>query len=249
MGKFIDEVQSVPPGAYIQSADPAVANPTWLQPKILWIDTTATPHTLKKRNDANDGWDTLGLIVDGEYVEDKIGTKVVAGTGINVAYDDMTGETTITNTSPDSGSPPSTEDVQDIVGAMLTDSATIDFSYDDDAGIATAIVKDASVDAAKLAPASVNAQTGTTYTLLASDNGKVVTCGNAGAITVTVPSGLGAGFNCLVIQLGAGQVTFSPSSTTINNRQSHTKIAGQYGVVSLVAYAANTFALGGDTAS
>ena len=96
---------------------------------------------------------------------------------------------------------------------------------------------------------SVNAQTGTTYTLVAGDNGKIVTLSNASAITVTVPSGLGAGFNCLCVQLGAGQVTFSPSSTTINHRQSHTKIAGQYGVASLVAYAANVFALAGDTAS
>lgn len=105
------------------------------------------------------------------------------------------------------------------------------------------------VDSAALALADVNAQTGTTYTLQASDNGKVVTCSNGSGITVTVPSGLGAGFNCLVVQLGAGQVMFSPSSTTINNRQTHTKIAGQYGVATLVAYAANTFVLGGDTAS
>lgn len=101
-----------------------------------------------------------------------------------------------------------------------------------------------------VAPTAVmNDQTGTTYTLQASDNGKVVTCSNAGAITVTVPSGLGAGFNCMVIQKGAGQVTFSPSSTTVNNRQSHTKIAGQYGVVSLVAYVADVFVLAGDTAT
>lgn len=101
-----------------------------------------------------------------------------------------------------------------------------------------------------VAPTAVmNDQTGTTYTLQASDNGKVVTCSNASAITVTVPSGLGAGFNCMVIQKGAGQVTFSPSSTTVNNRQSHTKIAGQYGVVSLVAYAADVFVLAGDTAA
>jgi hypothetical protein len=97
--------------------------------------------------------------------------------------------------------------------------------------------------------ATLNDQTGTTYTIQASDNGKVITCSNAAAITVTVPSGLGVGFNCLVIQKGAGQVTFSPSSTTVNNRQSHTKIAGQYGVVSLVAYASDVFVLGGDTAS
>jgi hypothetical protein len=97
--------------------------------------------------------------------------------------------------------------------------------------------------------ASINDQTGTTYTLLSSDNGKVVVLNNGSAVTVTVPSGLGAGFNCSFIQKGAGQVSFSASGTTINNRQSHTKINAQYGVASIVAYAADTFVLAGDTAS
>ena len=97
--------------------------------------------------------------------------------------------------------------------------------------------------------ATLNDQTGTAYTLLASDAGKVITCNNASAVTVTVPSGLGAGFNCSVIQKGAGQVSFTASSTTINNRQSHTKIAGQHGVASLIATAADVFVLAGDTAS
>jgi hypothetical protein len=97
--------------------------------------------------------------------------------------------------------------------------------------------------------ASINDQTGTAYTLLASDNGKVVVLNNGSAVTVTVPSGLGVGFNCSFMQKGAGQVTFSASSTTINNRQSHTKIKGQYGVASILAYVADTFVLAGDTAS
>src|SRR5210317_482538 len=97
--------------------------------------------------------------------------------------------------------------------------------------------------------ASLNDQTGTTYTLLSSDNGKVVVLNNGSAVTVTVPSGLGAGFNCSFIQKGAGQVSFSASGTTINNRQSHTKINAQYGVASIVAYAADTFVLAGDTAA
>ena len=97
--------------------------------------------------------------------------------------------------------------------------------------------------------ASINDQTGTAYTLVAGDNGKVVVLDNASAVTVTVPSGLGVGFNCSFIQKGAGQVSFSASGTTINNRQSHTKINGQYGVASIVAYAADTFVLAGDTAS
>lgn len=96
--------------------------------------------------------------------------------------------------------------------------------------------------------ASINDQTAS-YQLVAGDNGKVIVLNNGSALNLTVPSGLGEGFNCSVIQKGAGQVTFVASSTTINNRQSHTKIAGQYGVASLVAYAADTFVLAGDTAS
>ena len=96
--------------------------------------------------------------------------------------------------------------------------------------------------------ASINDKTDD-YTLLASDNGKVVVMNKASAVTVTVPSGLGAGFNCSFLQKGAGQVSFSASSTTINNRQSHTKINAQYGVASLLAYADDVFVLAGDTAS
>jgi hypothetical protein len=96
--------------------------------------------------------------------------------------------------------------------------------------------------------AEINAQTGTTYTLLSTDNGKIVTLNNASAVTVTVPSGLGSGFNCTLVQLGAGTVSVSASSTTINNRNSHTSMAGQYGSATLVAYASNTFIFQGDTA-
>jgi hypothetical protein len=97
--------------------------------------------------------------------------------------------------------------------------------------------------------ASVNEQTGTSYTLLASDLGKIVKFTNGSAITVTLPNNLGLGFTCTVIQYGAGQITFSTSSSTLYNRQSHTKTAGQYGVVSLISCVADVFVLAGDTAS
>lgn len=97
--------------------------------------------------------------------------------------------------------------------------------------------------------ASINAQTGTTYTLISSDAGKVITLDNASAITLTVPTGLGANFNCTLVQLGAGQVTISGSGTTINNRSSHTKIAGQYGAATLLSYADTTWILAGDTSA
>ena len=94
---------------------------------------------------------------------------------------------------------------------------------------------------------SINAQTGASYSLQASDNGKIVTF--SGACVVTVPAGLGAGFNCLLIAIGAGTVSFVASGTTINHRQGHTTIAGQFGEASLKATAANVFNLGGDTAA
>jgi len=97
--------------------------------------------------------------------------------------------------------------------------------------------------------AGVNTQTGTSYTLQASDKGKVITLNNASAITVIIPDSLGAGFTCTLIQIGAGDATFTaPGSATFTNRQSHTKTAGNKAVVSLVAYAADTFVLAGDTA-
>jgi hypothetical protein len=97
--------------------------------------------------------------------------------------------------------------------------------------------------------ASINEQTGTTYTLLAGDNGKVIKFTNGSAITLTLPSGLGLGFNCSVIQYGAGQITFTASGSTLYNRQSHTKTAAQYAVTGLVSCVADVYVLAGDTAS
>lgn len=95
----------------------------------------------------------------------------------------------------------------------------------------------------------VNAQTGTTYTLAATDNGAVVTLNNASSITVTVPSGLGKGFSCICIQIGAGQVTFSAGSGATLNAANGLKTANQHSAVSLISYVANTFNVAGDTAT
>jgi hypothetical protein len=91
-----------------------------------------------------------------------------------------------------------------------------------------------------------NTQTGTTYTVLSTDNGKVVTLNNASAITVTVPT-LSAGFSCSFIQKGAGQVTFTASGTTVSNAHSQIKTFGKYAVVTLYGLSSTTFVLAGDT--
>ena len=98
--------------------------------------------------------------------------------------------------------------------------------------------------------ANLNDQTGTTYTLTSSDNGKVVTLNNANAITLTIAASLGDGFNCLIVQKGAGQVTLSAASgVTVANRSSETKTAGQYATVSVINIGSDTYILSGDTGS
>ena len=96
--------------------------------------------------------------------------------------------------------------------------------------------------------ANLNDQTGTTYTLTSSDNGKVVTLNNGSAITLNIAASLGDGFNCLIVQKGAGQVTLSAASgVTIANRSSETKTAGQYATVSVINIGSDTYILSGDT--
>lgn len=88
----------------------------------------------------------------------------------------------------------------------------------------------------------------TNYTLVRQDSGKFLNINSGSAVTVTVPTGLPTGFTVSLCQLGAGQVTVSGAvGVTINNRQSHTKTAGQYAVVSLVGTSADTYVFVGDT--
>lgn len=66
---------------------------------------------------------------------------------------------------------------------------------------------------------AVNAQTGTTYTVLLGDYHKLITFSNGSAIAVTLPQATGnfaAKWFCWVKNLGAGTVTITPTTSTIN---------------------------------
>lgn len=93
--------------------------------------------------------------------------------------------------------------------------------------------------------AEVNVQGGTSYTLAASDNGKIISCTNDSPVTITVPA-LSVGFNCLIVQRGNGQVTLSASGSTINNRYNFNKTAGRHAIMSLVSVASGQFISSGD---
>ena len=92
---------------------------------------------------------------------------------------------------------------------------------------------------------AINALTGTTYSLLTSDDGKVITWSNASGVTLTVPSGLPVGFNTTVIQIGAGAVGITGSGTTLNSFEGKLRTAGQHAAVSIISYSSNIFNIAG----
>lgn len=98
----------------------------------------------------------------------------------------------------------------------------------------------------QLESGGVITEAGTTRTLSATDNGKVIYCTSGSAVTINCAAGLGAGFSCTIIQGGAGKVTVAPNSQTLVSYGSFYSTLGQYAVVSLICPVANTFLAAGN---
>jgi len=98
-----------------------------------------------------------------------------------------------------------------------------------------------------------DAETGTTYTLLAANLNQLVTLNNASAITLTVPpSVFSAGDVINIAQIGAGQVTLAQGAgVTINSTGATAtapKLRARYSAASIICTASNTFLVVGDIA-
>jgi hypothetical protein len=94
---------------------------------------------------------------------------------------------------------------------------------------------------------AVNAQTGTTYTVLSSDRSKAITLTNASAVAVTLPqagASFPAGWIASFSNQGAGTVTITPTTSHINGVTSYTLPTGAS--VDIVSDGTNYFALGGN---
>ena len=96
-----------------------------------------------------------------------------------------------------------------------------------------------------------NAQTGTSYTLVASDSSKLVTASNAAAITITIPPAIfTAGEQINLQQIGAGQVTFAAgvgvTITSTGATSAAPKLRAQFSACTVICTAANTFTIVGD---
>jgi hypothetical protein len=81
------------------------------------------------------------------------------------------------------------------------------------------------------------------YSITAADNGKILQSTSVTALTITIPTGLPTGFNCTVVQMSAGQITFSG---TYLNRTGFTKTASQYSVVSILHLGSNSILVTGE---
>ena len=98
---------------------------------------------------------------------------------------------------------------------------------------------------------TVNAQVGTTYTLVLTDQGGLVTCDNASAVTVTVPPNssvaYATGTLIGIAQIGAGQVTIAAGAgVTINSVSSQLKISARYAGAQLFKLSTNSWLLIGN---
>ena len=103
---------------------------------------------------------------------------------------------------------------------------------------------------------TLNAQTGTTYTFVLADNGKLVTLSNASAITATVPLNSSVAYATGAIiniqQIGAGQVTIEGASgvtiTSTGATATTPKTRAQYSAASIVKTGTDSWTVIGDIA-
>ena len=99
-------------------------------------------------------------------------------------------------------------------------------------------------------PTVTNAQSGTTYTLVLGDAGKIVEVSNASAITLTIPTNASVaypvGTQITILQTGAGQITVAAPSGGTLNATPGTKLRAQWSSATLLKRATDTWVLMGD---
>lgn len=108
-------------------------------------------------------------------------------------------------------------------------------------------------DVANLGVVTLNAQTGTTYTLVASDaNNKIVTTSNSSAVTVTIPPNVfSAGQQINIQSIGVGLTTISGGSVTITSTGASAIapiLRARYSAATILCTANNVFTVIGDVA-
>ena len=109
----------------------------------------------------------------------------------------------------------------------------------------------AELDAVATAMIAINAQTGTTYTTVLADDGKLITADNASPIALTIPPNssvaYGIGTQINIMQLGAGQITITAGAgVTLRSSGSKLKTKDQYAVTTCAKIDTDTWVVVGN---
>ena len=142
--KVIQSIAAVP--ATVVSAAADTADPFARPPSTATFDA-----------DTLDGFDSTAFVKVSDYDPADVIAKIITVDGPGSGLDadtldglDSTDFAAASHTQAASTITDFTEAAQDVIGAMLVDSATIDFTYDDTAGTETASIIDGSVTFAKM---------------------------------------------------------------------------------------------------
>jgi len=145
-----------------------------------------------------------------------------------------------------------------ITGGTITTSGTLAIDTSVVADLTTAQTLTNKTLTAPVINLSLNAQTGTTYTFVLTDNGKLVTASNASAQTYSIPTNASVAFptgtQINIIQIGAGQVTIqavtSGTTTVASTGATATapKLRAQYSSATLIKASTDLWYIVGDIA-
>lgn len=193
----------------------------------------------------NTSTNTLGLVASGKIA--------VGGTNI---IDDSAGTTTLSNIDALDATTESTVEaaidtlpnltsVQGRTVTLADAGADAFLGWDDSANAYENLTAQEAADILLTVPPTVVVESSTARTLAASDNGKIIRCTSASAVTITVPTAF-SGYGCVIVRAGTGIVTIAASSTTLNG--SSLVLNGQYlSAAILPTGSANTFDVIGAT--
>ena len=184
------------------------------------------------------------------------GSIFIGGTNADLVYIGRTGKTTTVNGSlsvldslsaatPSFTGPTTVTGTLDVSGEFSAATPSFDGP--------TEITGDLDVTGNVVWHSLFNPQTGTTYTLALSDDGKVITMSNSSANTLTIPKNsvisFPVGTQITIVQTGTGQTTLAPADGDVTIRSTTTlKLRSQYSSASIMQISTNEWLVIGDMA-